>query len=107
MLEYGVIWTPEFRFRNGFDPRIADNIRIYMFYDGTVYYRERFTAQLMEKFHLEMIPFDSQTLTMDIGSLTFDDDFLLLLEESETVKVDDDFSFPSWTLKSVNQEMLQ
>jgi len=66
------MWFPEIRFRNDAKPRESDNVRIYIFNDGTVVMREIFIATLMDRMDVELraIPFDLQTCVMDIGSLS-------------------------------------
>lgn len=105
LLQYAKMWTPEIRFRNGSAPRTPDNVRIYNFNDGTILYREGFTASLMDKFNLSKMPFDTQNIVMDIGSLTFDNEYVQIMEEEETVMFAKDFNMPEFKMISVSQSL--
>jgi len=64
------MWFPKVRFRNDSSPRDTSNIKIYNFNDGTILYRETFLAHLEDEMEIKAIPFDTQTVVMNIGSLT-------------------------------------
>lgn len=57
----------------------------------------------MDTFDLAKIPFDTQTIVMDIGSLTYDNDYVQILEEEETVMFSKDFNMPEFEVLSVKQ----
>lgn len=53
--------------------------------------RENFTVNLTTVFDFYKIPFDSQKLEFQLGSLTWDADYVKILPEDQTVFFDDDF----------------
>jgi len=50
------------------------------------------------------MPFDSQDIVMDIGSLTFDSDYVQIMDEEETVMFSDDFNMPEFDMVGVTQQ---
>lgn len=44
---------------------------------------------------------------MDIGSLTFDDDYIQIIDEPGIVKVEEDIQIVGFTLVKVDQKMMQ
>mmetsp|Transcript_76945 Transcript_76945/g.166452 ORF Transcript_76945/g.166452 Transcript_76945/m.166452 type:complete len:98 (+) Transcript_76945:467-760(+) len=64
------MWTPEMRIINGSKPRVQENIKIYNFYDGTVMMSEIFSNEVLYTFELDKEPFDTQNLTIEVGSLS-------------------------------------
>jgi len=98
------MWNPQIKFRNGFAPRVSDNIRIYNFNDGTILYRETFTTSLMTQFDLTKIPFDSHTLHLDVGSLTYDNQYVELLIEDQTVFLNKDFYMVEFDMTGTGQK---
>jgi len=65
-------WNPQIRFRTENKPRKTENEKIYVFHDGTVMYREVYTASLTNLFDTGKIPFDSQQLIIPISSRSYD-----------------------------------
>jgi len=57
----------------------------------------------MSVMDLQDIPFDKQNIVMDIGTLSFDQTQVVLLQEPETVAVTPDFYMPEFTMRSIQQ----
>lgn len=95
-LKMGKIWNPEMRIMNAFEKRRSDNIRIYVFNDGTIVMREIFTVNVRSFFNLSKIPFDDHWLKLQIGSMTWDKDQMHIIKEEMLVEFADDFMIPGW-----------
>lgn len=71
------IWWPNFDVEDSRGPRNIINQSVSVESDGTVYYRERLTAEIMQPFQLNDFPFDSHDISFRIVPFTslFSTDF--------------------------------
>lgn len=62
---------------------------------------------MQTKFDLTKMPFDTQEIKLDLGSLTYDDEYIQILEDESSVRVTNDFTMPDFYVKEVNEKLHQ
>lgn len=105
-LSAGMLWTPEIRFKNSTAKRTSDNIRIYEYQDGSIVYRENFIVSLVSVFDYTRMPFDTQKIVIELGSQTWDFDYVRILPEDQTVFFADDFKMLEFSRGETSQSIV-
>lgn len=99
------MWNPDLSFVNevsGIEVRRRDySIR----HDGRIRLRGYFSANLASGFDLRRFPFDSQSLSVQVRSLTWPDDVVQLRIIPGAVGVDQDFELAEWAVAGVTAEV--
>jgi len=68
-------------------------------------FRYKFTVDLLDSMEEELakIPFDTQSMLLDVGSVTFDTNQVVLMPEEETMVFSNDFYMPEFTMTKSTQ----
>ncbi len=95
------IWWPDLLFANAPAGRDAGKQILEIAADGTVEYRERFSATLEARYDLRRFPFDHQTLPLVIESFAWSSEALLFHEQGDKIGLGEEFEVPAWHTASV------
>ena len=99
------MWNPHLSFINEISGIAVRRREISIRYDGRVRLRGYFSANLAAGFDLRRFPFDSQSLPVQVGSLTWTDDVVRLRVIPGAVGVDQDFELAEWRVAGVVAEV--
>ncbi len=99
------IWWPDIDFANEAAPREISNQELIIFSDGTLEYKEKFSAVLEARYDLRNFPFDEQTLEIEIESFAWNDEFLVFHQEEEKIGFGTGFEIPEWHTESVETSL--
>ena len=99
------MWNPHLSFVNEISGIAARRRELSIRYDGRVRLRGYFSANLAAGFDLRRFPFDSQSLPVQVGSLTWSDDVVRLRVIPGAVGVDQDFELAEWRVADVVAEV--
>jgi len=72
------IWTPDIYFANEVNPMYLDEVIKLQPYIGAVFWSRHVVVELSNVFNLEAYPFDSQNLSIQITSYSYNDEQLEL-----------------------------
>lgn len=97
------IWSPDVSFVNKVEPRQIANQEVIVLPDGTIEYRERFSANLVNNYDLRRFPFDTQMLIFKLKSFVWSKEVLQFQTHSNTVDFSSDFAIPEWRITDVKQ----
>ncbi len=99
------IWSPDVSFVNKVEPRRIANQELIISPDGTIEYRESFSATLANNYNLRRFPFDAQTLMFELKSFVWTSKFLQFQIEQEPIDFSSEFSIPEWRIMGVQQTL--
>ena len=98
VLKIGRIWWPSITFVNEVGEYFRKNEELIIFANGTVQYKEKFSAELKSFFDLTKFPFDEQTLSVAIESFAWDENFLKLRVDKQKIGFSSSLNLPEWEI---------
>ena len=94
-------WSPDLAMMNEVAALEIRKREVTVHEDGRIRLRGFFSAQLAAYFDLRRFPFDSQTLPIQVGSLTWNDETVKLKVVPDGVGLDQDFELAEWRVGKV------
>ena len=101
------IWWPDIEMVNQAIPRQIENEELLIYQDGIVEYREKFQARLATDFNMRRLPFDTQTLLVEIESFAWSGENLQFVVEEEMVGFSSEFTIPEWEVIEVEEHLAE
>jgi hypothetical protein len=99
------MWWPDIELVNEIQPRQIENEELIVKPDGSIEYREKFTAKLATDYDMKRFPFDTQTLIIEIESFAWSSKDLIFVVEDDIVGFSDEFSIPEWEIIGINEHL--
>jgi hypothetical protein len=99
------MWWPDIEFVNEIQPRQMENEELIIEPDGSIEYREKFSAKLATDFNMQRFPFDTQTLIIEIESFAWSSKDLIFVVEDDIVGFSDEFSIPEWEIIGIQEHL--
>ena len=99
------IWWPAVTFANQVNARNIENQELVLLSDGTIEYKEKFSAELEAHYDLKEFPFDRQKLEIEIESFAWHDDELIFKMNEEKIGFSNDFEIAEWHIENVESKI--
>lgn len=99
------IWWPAVTIANQVNGRNIENQELVILSDGTIEYKEKFSAELEAHYDLKKFPFDRQKLEIEIESFAWHDDVLLFQMNEEKIGFSNDFEIAEWHIEKVESKI--
>jgi hypothetical protein len=99
------MWWPDIEFVNEIQPRLIENKELIIEPNGSVEYREKFSAKLATDYDMRRFPFDTQTLIIELESFAWSSHDLIFVVEDDVVGFSDEFSIPEWTITGIAEHL--
>ena len=82
-----------------------ENQELVLLSDGTIEYKEKFSAELEAHYDLKEFPFDRQKLEIEIESFAWHDDELIFKMNEEKIGFSNDFEIAEWHIENVESKI--
>ena len=99
------IWWPAVTIANQVNARNIENQELVILSDGTIEYKEKFSAELEAHYDLKEFPFDRQKLEIEIESFAWHDDVLIFKMNEEKIGFSTDFEIAEWHIENVESKI--
>ena len=99
------IWWPAVTIANQVNARNIENQELVILSDGTIEYKEKFSAELEAHYDLKEFPFDRQKLEIEIESFAWHDDVLMFKMNEEKIGFSTDFEIAEWHIENVESKI--
>lgn len=99
------IWWPAVTIANQVNGRNIENQELVILSDGTIEYKEKFSAELEAHYDLKKFPFDRQKLEIEIESFAWHDEVLLFQMNEEKIGFSNDFEIAEWHIEKVESKI--
>ncbi len=99
------MWWPDVEFVNEIEPRRIENEELIIQPNGSIEYREKFSAKLATDYDMRRFPFDIQTLIIEIESFAWSSHDLIFVVEDDIVGFSDEFSIPEWEIIAIDEHL--
>ena len=99
------IWWPAVTIANQVNARNIENQELVILSDGTIEYKEKFSAELEAHYDLKEFPFDRQKLEIEIESFAWHDDVLIFKMNEEKIGFSNDFEIAEWHIENVESKI--
>ena len=99
------IWWPAVTIANQVNARNIENQELVILSDGTIEYKEKFSAELEAHYDLKEFPFDRQKLEIEIESFAWHDDELIFKMNEEKIGFSNDFEIAEWHIENVESKI--
>ena len=99
------IWWPAVTIANQVNGRNIENQELVILSDGTIEYKEKFSAELEAHYDLKKFPFDRQKLEIEIESFAWHDEVLLFQKNEEKIGFSNDFEIAEWHIEKVESKI--
>ena len=99
------IWWPAVTIANQVNARNIENQELVLLSDGTIEYKEKFSAELEAHYDLKEFPFDRQKLEIEIESFAWHDDELIFKMNEEKIGFSNDFEIAEWHIENVESKI--
>ena len=88
------IWSPDLEIENEVEQRQTESVELRILRDGTVEYEERFRRDPQCRTRSRALPFDAQTLEIELQSFLWDQGDCVFVSNDEQTGFDPDFETP-------------
>lgn len=99
------IWWPELEITNERGSRDTEERALAIHPDGTVLYRERFSAKIQADFKLSRFPFDDQEFHIYIESFIYESHDLVIVPDLDVIGFGDNLGEEEWVLEKITPQI--
>jgi hypothetical protein len=92
------VWWPHTTILNARNDRTVALVRILVWPDGRVLFRERFNATVLSDMDLRRFPFDTQHVRLTVGSVAFGDNGVSFAPAADLTGHDPELRLDSWAI---------
>lgn len=105
LLYRNAIWWPELEITNERGSRTTEEMSLAIQTDGTILYRERFSAKIQADFDLRRFPFDDQEFHIYIESFIYESHELIIEPDTRVIGFGDNLGEEEWVLQKITPQI--